>query len=83
MDLLHFAGVLIASAGGTAVVLAGLAGWLGKVWADRISQEHKEMGPEAARAVSKRVAAIAAKRSTRCGGLLQAGCCRPRVRPDR
>ena len=35
---------VLASAGGTAVVLGGLAAWLGKVWADRIAQSTKLVG---------------------------------------
>jgi len=32
---------VIASAGGSAVIIAALAAWLGKVWADRIAQSQK------------------------------------------
>ena len=41
LDLLLTA---LASAGGTVVVLGGLASWLGKVWADRIAQYTKLVG---------------------------------------
>src|SRR5574341_188999 len=32
---------VITAAGGSAVIVAGLAAWLGKVWADRITQSQK------------------------------------------
>jgi len=32
---------VMATAGGSAVVVAGLAAWLGKVWADRIAQNQR------------------------------------------
>jgi hypothetical protein len=32
---------ILAAAGGTAVIVAGLAAWLGKVWADRIVRAEK------------------------------------------
>lgn len=35
---------VLASAGGTGVILAGLAAWLGKVWADRIAQSARLLG---------------------------------------
>jgi hypothetical protein len=35
---------VIASAGGAGVVIAGLAAWLGKVWADRMAQSQKLIG---------------------------------------
>jgi hypothetical protein len=34
---------VVLSAGGAATVVAGLAGWLGKVWSDRILQDHKSL----------------------------------------
>ncbi len=34
----------LSAAGGSAVVVAGLAAWLGKVWADRIAQNQKLLG---------------------------------------
>lgn len=35
---------VIASAGGAGVVIAGLAAWLGKVWADRMAQSQRLIG---------------------------------------
>jgi hypothetical protein len=35
---------VIASAGGAGVVVAALSAWLGKVWADRLSQSQKLLG---------------------------------------
>ncbi len=32
---------IIAASGGSAIIVAGLAAWLGKVWADRIAQSQK------------------------------------------
>lgn len=32
---------VVTAAGGSAVIVAGLAAWLGKVWADRIAQNQK------------------------------------------
>jgi hypothetical protein len=34
---------VLTAAGGSAVIVAGLAAWLGKVWADRIAQTQKLM----------------------------------------
>ena len=34
---------VVTAAGGSAVIVAGLAAWLGKVWADRIAQTQKLM----------------------------------------
>ena len=34
---------VLAAAGGSAVIIAGLAAWLGKVWADRIAQTQRLM----------------------------------------
>lgn len=34
---------VLTAAGGSAVIVAGLAAWLGKVWADRIAQAQKFM----------------------------------------
>lgn len=35
---------IIASAGGAGVIVAALAAWLGKVWADRFAQSQKMLG---------------------------------------
>jgi hypothetical protein len=35
---------VLVSAGGTGVIVAGLAAWLGKVWADRMAQSQKLIG---------------------------------------
>ena len=35
---------VLASAGGSGLILAGLANWLGKVWADRIAHSTKLLG---------------------------------------
>jgi len=35
---------VIASAGGAGLIIAGLGAWLGRVWADRLSQSQKLMG---------------------------------------
>jgi hypothetical protein len=43
MSTLEIITAVIAAAGGSAVIVAGLAAWLGKVWADRIAQAQKLM----------------------------------------
>jgi len=41
MDPQEIITTVIAAVGGSAVIVAGLAAWLGKVWADRIAQANK------------------------------------------
>ena len=41
MTLLEIVVSIITAAGGSAVIVAGLAAWLGKVWADRLAQANK------------------------------------------
>jgi len=41
MTATEFIATAITAAGGSAVMVAGLAAWLGKIWADRIIQTQK------------------------------------------
>jgi hypothetical protein len=41
MTSLEIIMTVITAAGGSAVIVAGLVAWLGKVWADRIAQAQK------------------------------------------
>ena len=41
MSSIEIITTIIASAGGSALIIAGLAAWLGKVWADRILESQK------------------------------------------
>jgi hypothetical protein len=41
MTPLELIATILTAAGGAAVIIAGLAAWLGKVWADRITQAQK------------------------------------------
>jgi hypothetical protein len=41
MTAFEIIATVITAAGGSAVIVAGLAAWLGKVWADRIAQSQK------------------------------------------
>ncbi len=44
MSPLELVGTIISAAGGSAVIVAGLAAWLGKVWAERISEAQRRLG---------------------------------------
>jgi hypothetical protein len=44
MTPLEVVAAVISAAGGSAVIVAGLAGWLGKLWLDRITSLHKLLG---------------------------------------
>ena len=47
MDLFQVAVNVLSGIGGAAVVVAALSGWIGKVWADRISRRHEaQIGAE-------------------------------------
>jgi hypothetical protein len=41
MTTIEFITAVITAAGGSAVIVAGVAAWLGKIWADRIAQSQK------------------------------------------
>lgn len=41
MDYLYIAGAIIISLGGSSVLILGVSGWLGKVWASRILEKDK------------------------------------------
>lgn len=44
MTPLEVVAAVISAAGGSAVIVAGLAAWLGKLWLDRITNLHKLLG---------------------------------------
>ena len=44
MDTMELVRIVVLSSGGAAAVVAGLAGWLGKVWFDRLLQSQKFVG---------------------------------------
>lgn len=43
MNALELVATIVSAAGGSAVIVAGLAAWLGKLWADRITQGQKRL----------------------------------------
>lgn len=42
VEIFQVAGAIIASIGGSSVIILGLSGWLGKVWASRILESEKK-----------------------------------------